>query len=178
MIRSSSINKKFLKNKYYSILILDVNSLFLFAGRTGIKKMYKFINDIKIAIDNKNLLVINVIDNGISNKVLRKYPYYKSNRTHSIKSNNIYTNKFTKNARSFKSKISNIHKVDGTFKNHLTFYLPGESDFKIGWLLKFLNNRTLYNKDEILTVSFDKDLILTNILSDCILKRYINNRAY
>jgi len=178
MIRSASINKKFLKNKYYSILILDVNSLFLFAGRNGIKKMYKFINDIKIAIDNKNLLVINVIDNGISNKVLRKYPYYKSNRTHSIKSNNIYTNKFTKNARSFKAKISSIHKVDGTFKNHLTFYLPGESDFKIGWLLKFLNNRTLYNKDEILTVSFDKDLILTNILSDCILKRYINNRAY
>jgi archaellum biogenesis ATPase FlaH len=132
MIISSNINNRLLNNKFYNVLILDVNSLFLFAGRNGIKNMYKFINNVKNVIDNKNLLVINVIDNGISNKLLRKFPYYKGNRVHSIKSNNMYTNKFTKNARSFKAKISSIHKIDGTFKSHLTFYLPGESDFKIG----------------------------------------------
>ena len=93
--------------------------------------MYQFIDSIKRAVNNPNMLVINVIDNGVNSRILKKYPYYKENRVHSIQSNNMHTNKFS-SQQSFKYKITRIHKIDNVFRNHLTFYLPGESDFKVG----------------------------------------------
>ena len=86
------ITKNFLRNKDYKICIFDVNSLFLFNGKNSIRLMYDFIANLRKIFPE--LLIINVIDNGISNKLLNKYPYYKANRKHSIKSNNIIINKF------------------------------------------------------------------------------------
>ena len=176
MLTCKNISKNFLNNKNYEVLIIDVNSLFLFGGKNSIKSMYQFIDSVKKSVDN-NLLVINVIDNGISSKVLRKFPYYKGNRTHSVQSNNIYINKFS-SSQSFKYKITRIHKIDNEFNNHLTFYLPGEADFKVGWLLKFIQERTPFTREEVLTVSFDKDYLLCCALSDVLLKRVHQNKRY
>ena len=156
-------------------MILDVNSLFLFSGRNGLKNMYSFIDNIKKSVDNSKLIIFNVIDNGISQRVLRKYPYYKQNRIHSIQSNNMNVNKFGA-TNSFKWKINRIHQLDLQFPSHLTFYLPGEADFKVGQLLKFIQERTPITPSEILTVSFDKDYLLCNTLSDVLLKRHIDNK--
>lgn len=132
---SSNITKKFLANKEYDVMILDVNSLFLFSGKNSVNKMYTFINSVKKALNNENLLVINVIDNGLNKKMLRRHPQYKKNRKTSKYSKSTVVNR-SHNKRSFKYKIDRIHKVDQTFKNHLTFYLEGESDFKIGFIIK------------------------------------------
>jgi len=177
MITAQNISRNFFKNKNYEVMIIDVNSLFLFGGKNSLKGMYSFIETTKRAIGNNNLLVINVIDNGINQRILKKYPYYKANRIHSIQSNNIYSNKFT-SQRAFKYKITRIHKIDNEFNNHLTFYLPGESDFKVGWLLKFFQERTPIEPSEILTVSFDKDYLLCTTLSDVLLRRVQDNKRY
>lgn len=177
MFTATNISKNFLKDKHYKVLILDVNSLFMFGSKNSLKAMYVYIMGIKKAINNDRLLVINVIDNGISQRVLRLFPDYKGNRPHSIQSNTSDLNKFG-NGRSFKYKITRIHKLDGQFINHLTFYLPGEADFKVGWLLSYFNEHTNISPSEILTVSFDKDYILCKTLSDVILKRFINGKRY
>jgi hypothetical protein len=145
--------------------------MFLFSGKTGIRKMYDFLHFLRTIFPS--LLVINVIDNGISNRVLIKYPYYKAHRNHSIQSDNITVNKFS-SVNSFKHKISQIHKIDGLFKNNLTFYLPGESDFKIGYILKYIYNNTTFNKDNILTLSIDKDFLMVTLLSDLLIKKSLD----
>ena len=127
------ISKDFFIGKSYKICLIDVNSVFLFSGKNSVKYMYDFIKKLNSIFNN--ILFVNVIDNGINNKVLKKYPYYKANRNHSIQSNNIVFNKFN-TIHSFKYKIYKIHKIDSTLKNNLTFYYHGESDFKIGYILK------------------------------------------
>jgi hypothetical protein len=169
------LSKNFLRDKNYKICIFDVNSLFLFNGKNSIRLMYDFIANLRKNFPN--LLVINVVDNGISNILLNKYPYYKANRNHSIKSNNIIINKFG-TINSFKAKIGRIHKLDESFSRNLTFYYPGESDFKIGYILKYINKHTSLTKDNILTVSLDKDFLLTTILSDFLLKRRLQKKTH
>lgn len=129
MKTTNKITKNFFSNNNYKVCIFDVNSLFLFSGKNSIRLMYDFIANLRKFFPN--LLVINVIDNGISKKLLNLYPYYKANRAHSISSNNIMINKFG-TINSFKSKISRIHQLDSLFKKNLTFYYTGESDFKVG----------------------------------------------
>ena len=129
MKTTNKITKNFFNNRNYKVCIFDVNSLFLFNGKNSIRLMYDFIANLRKIFPN--LLIINVIDNGISKKLLNLYPYYKANRAHSISSNNIMINKFG-TINSFKSKISRIHQLDSLFKKNLTFYYTGESDFKVG----------------------------------------------
>lgn len=175
MRKTYKLTSNFFRNKNYKICIFDVNSIFLFNGKNSIKLMYNFISNLRRIFPE--LLIINVIDNGISEKLLKKYPYYKANRNHSVKSNNIIINKFG-TINSFKRKISRIHKLDEVFTNHLTFYYPGESDFKIGYILKYLNKHTNFNKSDILTISLDKDFLLTTVLSDFLLKRRLNKKTH
>jgi archaellum biogenesis ATPase FlaH len=129
------ISRRYFDNRVYSVVIIDVNSLFLFGGQYTIKYMYEFIDTLKKVINNDNAIIINVIDNGLNLKMLRDHPNYKANRITSVYNNTTTINHFS-NRKSFKYKISQIHKIDSKFKNHLTFYLQGESDFKIGYIIQ------------------------------------------
>lgn len=164
---SGRINKSLI-GKNYEVLVIDVNSLFLFSS---VKSVYKFIDSIRYYAENNNMLVINVIDNGLNRKIMRRYPQYKANRITSNYSASIQKNAFH-GSKSFKTKIASIHKIDKMINNNLTFYLSGESDFKIGYILNFINTKTDISPSDILTASFDKDLILSSLLSDVLLKRF------
>ncbi len=129
------LSRRYFNNRVYSVIIIDVNSLFLFGGQYTVKYMYEFIDTLKRVINNDNVLIINVIDNGLNLKMLRDHPNYKANRVTSVYNNTTTINGFS-NRKSFKYKISQIHKIDSKFKNHLTFYLQGESDFKIGYIIQ------------------------------------------
>lgn len=171
------ISRRYFDNRVYSVVIIDVNSLFLFGGQYTIKYMYEFIDTLKKVINNDNAIIINVIDNGLNLKMLRDHPNYKANRITSVYNNTTTINCFS-NRKSFKYKISQIHKIDSKFKNHLTFYLQGESDFKIGYIIQQIYKYTQYRKADILTISLDKDLILSILLSDVLLRKLYNGKKY
>jgi len=175
---TSRINTSIIGNSNHDIIILDVNSLFLFT-KSPAKKLYEFIDGIKSIRNNENLLFINVIDNGLNRRMQRKFPYYKANRVtskeHTYGAANL--NSFNKH-NNFKIAIDKIHQIDKVFKNHLTFYATGEADFKIGYILKWLSERTNISKNHILTIANDKDMVLASIKSDVILKRQKNGKYF
>lgn len=112
-----------------------MNSLFLFS-KNSTQSLYEFINSIKNIKNNQNIIFINIIDNGLNRRMVNKFPQYKANRitskeNHDVGNINIWTRK-----NRFKVSIDRIHRVDRNFINHLTFYNTGESDFKIGYILK------------------------------------------
>ncbi len=117
-------------------------------------------------------MFINVIDNGLNRRMVRRFPHYKANRVTSKENHNgaANLNQFNKRNK-FKQSIDRIHQIDKKFNNHLTFYETGESDFKIGYILKWISQRTHISKNHILTVANDKDMVLTSIKSDVLLKR-------
>lgn len=132
---TSRINRSIFENKHYEIILIDVNSLFLFTSDPA-KKLYEFINKLKHCLLNDNVLIINVIDNGKNRKMVRRFPDYKANRITSKENNNpTVVNVFNKRNK-FKRAIDRILHIDNKVKNHLTFYLTGESDFKIGYILQ------------------------------------------
>jgi hypothetical protein len=68
--------------------------------------------------------------------MIRKFPHYKGNRVTSKTNNRLGGFSSYNKKNPFKQYIDRIHKIDRTFKNHLTFYHSGESDFKIGYILQ------------------------------------------
>jgi hypothetical protein len=108
----------------------------------------------------------------------RLFPEYKGNRVTSKENHSISNlNSFNKNNK-FKVYINRIHKIDSQFKNRLTFYLTGEADFKIGYILRYISEKTSVDVDNILTVANDKDLVLASIKSNVLLKRQKNKKFY
>jgi len=168
---TSRINATLLTDTRHDVIVLDVNSLFLFT-KDPTKKLYEFINRIKGIRKNENIMFINVIDNGLNRRMVRRFPHYKANRVTSKENHNgaANLNQFNKRNK-FKQSIDRIHQIDKKFNNHLTFYETGESDFKIGYILKWISQRTHISKNHILTVANDKDMVLTSIKSDVLLKR-------
>ena len=144
--------------------------MFLFSGR-GVTKLYEFINELRLYFGS-NLRVINVIDNGQNRKLTNKHKDYKANRIVSKYDSSMMRN--WKRNNPYKHKINRIFYIDRKFKYNLTFYYEGESDFKIGYILKWLHNKKINRKD-ILVCSFDKDLILSILLS-CVLIKTIKNK--
>ena len=132
---TSRVNATLLANSKHDVIILDVNSLFLFT-KDPAKKLYEFINNIKAIRKNDNIMFINVIDNGLNRRMVRRFPNYKANRITSKENHNgaANLNRFNKRNR-FKQSIDRMHQIDKHFTNHLTFYETGESDFKIGYIL-------------------------------------------
>lgn len=168
---SSRVNSKLLNSTIHDVVVLDINSLFLFT-KDPAKKLYEFINNFKKIRNNENIMFINVIDNGLCRRMIRKFPHYKANRITSKENHYGAANMNAFNKRNrFKKAIDRIHQIDKTIVNHLTFYATGESDFKIGYILKWISERTHISKNHVLTVANDKDMVLCSIQSDVILKR-------
>ena len=159
-----TLNNKLFRSYKFKYLIIDVNSMFLFTKQPT-KNLYSFIDEMRTYFGS-NLKVINVIDNGQNKKISRKFKSYKANRKVSQFDTDVRIQN-TKNK--YKKNIYKIINIDLKFENNLTFYYEGEADFKIGFILKYLNNLGV-NRKQVLTCSTDKDLILS-VLFSCVLLR-------
>jgi hypothetical protein len=167
---SYRINKQLFDGKNYDVVIIDVNSMFLF-NKNPLGKMYDFISLLKSYI-NKDLLVINVIDNGLCQRMKLKNPTYKSNRITSHARTTAGRRSKWDEKNHFKANIDKIHRIDNTFGGkHLTFFHPGETDFKIGHILQYIHQHTQISTDGILTIANDKDMVLAAVTGHVLLKR-------
>ncbi len=129
---TDQVNRKLLQGNIYDVVILDINSLFLFGGSPP-KRLYEFIANFK-KISGHDTVFINVIDNGLNEKMLKRFPHYKANRVTS-KARNSPSISRGNTRNKFKRNIDAIYRTDKKFPSNLTFHLTGESDFKIGFIL-------------------------------------------
>lgn len=77
-MKTARLNKNLFDGKNFEVVIIDVNSMFMF-NKNPAAKLNEFITFIKTVFHN-DVIFINVIDNGISSKMMRRFPYYKANR--------------------------------------------------------------------------------------------------
>lgn len=185
--QSRNLTSLFLKSKNpeYKYIVLDVNSLtivpYISDYSYTIRRMNitPAIRTIELYTKLKSIYpkakFIFSIDNGISTNMKKIYPDYKGHRRHSMKSN-LMLSLGEKSNNVYRYNISLLGKILIPLSEYFSIE-PGEADFKIGFILKTLVYDYKIDPNDILTISGDRDLILTTELSNFLYKSRTKNKG-